>query len=247
MTRKLVGAGLALIIVLVVSGWSFAAFAPGGFAGSAQAQTDGAPAGRTVRAQGQGVATMPAESLTVRFVFGNDQYSETGPVPITEEQLQPVIDALIGISVDAGSVSVVALPIMYGPPGVLALQIVVAQPTTDWVQQIVDTGSSAAGAAGLMTYEVGGRFSVSDCGPLVAQAQFAAVENAQQQADALAAALGVAVGDWVVAAISPYYSESGECQAYVDPYGQMYFPPIDFTRPMEVRVMANVEVTYAAN
>ena len=50
------------------------------------------------------MASVPAESVTIQFVFGNDQFSDTGPVPITEENLQPVIDALIGIGVDAGAV-----------------------------------------------------------------------------------------------------------------------------------------------
>ena len=247
MNRKLATVGFGLVIVLILSVWSVAAFVPDGFVRSVQAQTDSVPADRTVLVQGQGTATAAAESVTVQFVIGNDQFSDTGPIPITEDNLRPVIDALIGIGVDASAISVVPMPGSYGPSNVMALQVIVSQPSTERVQQIVDTGSGAASAAGLSTYEVGGRFSVSDCGPLVAQAQLAAIENAQQQANTLAAALDVAVSDWVAVAVFPHYSEFSECQAFADPYGAMYFPPIDFTRPMEVRVTASIEVTYAAN
>jgi uncharacterized protein YggE len=180
-----------------------------------------------------------------------------GPAPITAEELQPVLDALVAAGIEAGAITVLA-PAGYsafsGPTGPNAGQIrfELADPTVARLTELIGAAQSAAIGAGLSLEHAGVRYGGADCDALIQAARENAVANARANAEGMAAALDVELGELIQAGDSPdgpYYDTSG-CQPGADaagmgPYGDGTEPAFDPLRPAEVTVFRQVVLTYA--
>jgi uncharacterized protein YggE len=249
-----------------------------GLGGALAPSAQGAAAGLTV--QGYGRATAPADSARVQFVVtqGYGYYAEpmpdeswpvpervvpgeiapdSGPVtpsPITEADLQPLVDAIKAQGVSDADIEVVIYPTggyYYDPYGGQTARVTVTLRDMDKVGPVVDAGTEAVNESGtLYLQNVGVLYSVDDCSALLREARRAAVEDGRENAGGLADALEVSVGD-ILAASEYVYSPLGlsPCDPsfdtyYPEPYiyeGMAYDPAM----PAEVQIVSNVGLTYA--
>jgi uncharacterized protein YggE len=223
-----------------------------------------------VTVQGYGSATADADSAIVEFYF-----SRNGPVtdvpagraepgfsgggvepvpapdiqevaPITEADLQPVIDAIVGAGVARDQVQFVGQPYFDKFYSSATLRATVAN--VDSVDAVVRATSSAAaglGGAGISLSGTNVSYTVNDCTALEEAAMTAAVEDAQERAQVFGRSLGVGIGG-VTGASNYSYLGGTPCDPgfYPGPYplgGVTYAEG----QPREVQVIANISVTYA--
>jgi uncharacterized protein YggE len=206
----------------------------------------------------------------------NSAPPEDGSMPtITLEDLQPVVDALVAIGVAPGDIeaSIVSGGYYYGkgyaeagrmdaaapaemsasyPYGGYAtgqVLVRVGSPSTERLDEIATAATDAANASGkLFTNSVGALYEVDNCAALRQQALVNAVENASQRGAEVAAAINAQLG--AVTFISEYggfeaYGSSA-CNPQQYPGPVVYYPPFDPNLPLELRLMTNVNVTFAA-
>jgi uncharacterized protein YggE len=249
-----------------------------GLGGALAPSAQGAAAGLIV--QGYGRATAPADSARVQFVVtqGYDYYAEpvpdeswpvpegevpreiapdSGPAtppPVTEADLEPLVDAIKAQGVSDADIEVVIYPTggyYYDPYGGQTARVTVTLRDVDKVGPVVDAGTQAVNESGtLYLQNVGVLYSVDDCSALLREARRAAVEDGRENAGGLADALEVSVGD-ILAASEYVYSPLGlsPCDPsfdtyYAQPYsyeGMAYDPAM----PAEVQIVSNVGLTYA--
>jgi uncharacterized protein YggE len=187
---------------------------------------------------------------------GDDALSAM-PAVLTAADVAPVVDALVGAGIGQEAIEIVssAMP-MYGPggPQVLQIRFEVANPVVADLAELVGTAREAALGAGLSLDFVGVTYGGADCVALAREAQAAAVADARQRAEGLAAALGVELGDLVQAAdysYGPTFDDaSGSCGPRMDPSGGYTdygygVPLFDPRMPAEVVVYASVTLVYA--
>lgn len=235
-----------------------------GLFGSAPLLQQGAD-GLTV--QGFGSATANADSAIVEFY-----YSRNGPVAdtssgraepgsggvaepalapdqqqvqqITEAELQPVIDAIVGAGVPREEIQFVGQPYFDQYYSSATLRVTVSN--VDSVDAVVQAASNASAAlAGIFANGTNVSYTVNDCAALEEAAMKAAVEDARERAAVFARALGVGVGA-VTGASNYSYFGGTPCDPgfYPGPYplgGITYAQG----QPREVQVIANIGVTYA--
>lgn len=164
--------------------------------------------------------------------------------PISEEDVQPVIDALVGAGVDRNDIEFVGQG--YYDPYYSSATLRATVTDIDSIESVTNAAREAA--AGLGQIEMGSAnvaYSVSDCSALESAALETAIADADENANRFAAALGVTAGEIVGAANMSYYPGEGEaCDSY---WG--YYPVYEdigfFGGPAEVSVYAQVSVTYA--
>ena len=164
--------------------------------------------------------------------------------PITEADLQPVIDAIVGAGVSRDKVQFVGQP--YFDKFYRSATLRATVDNVDSVDAIVQAGNDAAsGLGGITVNGTNVSYTVNDCTALEEAAMKAAVEDAQERSQTFGRALGVGVGS-VTGASNLSYFGGTPCDPgfYPGPYplgGLSYAEG----QPREVQVIANISVTYA--
>lgn len=204
------------------------------------------------------------ESILVPALDGTPEAGAFGPFglpPLTEETLVPVVRALVdaGAAVEDVTVNIgPGLDGFAGPggPGTGLIEVGVAQPQTEQVAALIAAGSQSATDNGLFVQQLGVAYDVADCGPLVLQAQQAAIADGREQAARLADSLGVTLGDLIQAADfsalgQPFIAdEEGGCPESPDvvfsgPGSAFDTPAFDPTAPAEARAFAQINLVFA--
>lgn len=183
------------------------------------------------------------------------------PMPnmvLTEEDLAPVVEAIVAAGAPAEAITLQTGPAVggyFGPgaPGYALIEILVPNPTLEQVNAIVEAGNMATG--GLLTVQqVGVEYNVADCAPLVEAARQAAFDDARARAEALAPHMGATVGAPVQ--VSDYGSTQapvgdGGCPPTPDlglsiygPTPLFNTPPFNGLAPAEARVLVQLSVSY---
>lgn len=169
-----------------------------------------------ISVMGYGTATAPADTAKLQLFFVGAQSSSPSPnpfptstgTPLTAEQLQPVVDALVaaGVSADAielGTASTQAF-VFFNIPG-QQLTITLAQPTSAQVQSLIELAQETAAendTAALVNTSV--QYSINDCQSLAGEAYTVAIADAQSRARAIATQLGVELAAVPSIAESPF-------------------------------------------
>ena len=268
---------VSLVAALGLRGGDAAARGPGGSAAplAALGATVNVPSAfqmvpgdqPSVAVLGTGEASAPAESGTLQLIlravdpFAAQAAGSEGqasppsppgqPPALTEEQVQPVADAIVAAGVAEGVVEVIISQGPGGPFGPGAAQVLVEldRADLDLAQNLVTAGSEAAGQTGLFVESVGAGYEVADCDRLVREARRAAAEDARSRAQGVAEVLGLRLGDVVLASETPYYggeAGSGCTPPTFGPAGKgTYFPPFDPSAEPEVEVYAQLNLAYA--
>jgi uncharacterized protein YggE len=175
------------------------------------------------------------------------------PIPsLTEADLAPLIDAIKAQGVSNADIEVVIYPAggyygKYGPGGSAQVTVNLDNPA-DRVGPLVDAGTQAVNQSGTLTLQnVNVLYTVDDCSALLGEARRAAVEDGRENAQGLASALGVSLGE--VLAASEYVSSPlgpSPCEPAFNTspysYGGMTYDP---ALPAEVQILSNVALTFA--
>ena len=156
------------------------------------------------------------------------------PPPVIEEDLEALIEAIKdeGVSEDDIEVTIYPGGGYYDPYGPVATaRVTVTLRDVDKVGPVVEAGTTAVelltvtssrDASGtLFLQNVGVLYSVDDCSVLLREARRAAVEDAGENGEGLADALGVSLGD-ILAASEYVYSPFGLSPC--DPAFDTYYP-----------------------
>ena len=222
------------------------------------------PASEGLTVTGYGMASADADSALLELYFSSsDAYPRTEPSdpsggtgssgaadtpaasPISESDLQPVIDAITGQGVAREDIEYIGGSYYDPYYGSATLRVTVRE-----IDRLTGVQQAATGAAAALTnvFLQGTyvSYTITNCDALEIAAMKAAVEDAAARGDALAEAVGVTRGA-VTGATSYAYSPFGgtACTAgYVGPYpmgGVAYAEG----QAREVQVYASVTVTYA--
>jgi uncharacterized protein YggE len=202
----------------------------------------------------RGVAEGDVETESAPSVPPETSPTEVAPSPMTEADLQPLVDAIKAQGVSDADIEIVIFPAdsyysYYGSNS--ALVTVTLSDPSDRVGALVDAGTQAVNDSGtLYLQNVSVLYTVDDCSTLLGEARRAAVEDGRDNASGLAQALGVNVGE-VVAAAEYAYSPLG--LSTCDPAFDTYYPQpygyegigYDPSMPAEVQIVVNVTLTFA--
>ncbi len=165
--------------------------------------------------------------------------------PITEADLQPVIDAIVGAGVARSDIQFATQP--YPDPYFSSATLRVTVKNIDKVDGVMQAAkSAAAGLNNIFLQNVNASYTVGDCTALEKAAMKAAVEDAAARAGAFAETLGVGLGSVTGAANYSYAPFGGT------PCNSQYGGPYPMTgvayqagQPNQVQVVSTVSVTYA--
>lgn len=226
---------------------------------------------------GVGSASAPATSAVIQYML---RYDPNLPIPEgaatpapgmgaggyaggsypapDEAALAPVAEALVNAGVPDDKVEIFpGAGIGSGPfgPGTAVVAALIDESALlGDLNAIVAAGSTAATEAGLAIDQVGAVFNTDSCGDLSDQALAAAIANARAQAETLATALGVTLGDLDGATMQPSYSAySGYmpgatgCDGIpsLENAGTAYFPMYTATADPQFSITANVTLSFA--
>ena len=232
------------------SGGDLAAPAPAGDeARSVNAQA-GAGSGLTVT--GYGTASAEADSAILEFYFGNNNGNPSGePLPpITEAELQPVIDALVAAGVAREDIEVNSQG--YYDPYFRSATLRAKVRDVNIVESAAQAATdAAAGLSGFSLQSTNITWTLSNCAEMERASLQAATEDAADHGATLAEALGVGRGPIVAASNQsyPYYwgyggLEDGVCASTY--YGAIpYYSGQAVGGSRTVDVFGYVTVTYA--
>lgn len=225
-----------------------------------------------ITVSGYGTATAEADSAVIEFYFGGtgggipvpepgveDSGSAgstpnsgvTGASPITEEQLQPVIDALVGAGVSADDIEVIGQG--YYDPYYSSATLRAAVRDIAILETAANAAAEAADNLGDITLQSTNiTYTMTDCAAMERAALEAAAADAADHAGLLADVLGLGLGGIVAASDYSYpyyygpYFGAGE-----DVCASSYYGAIPFVRggllggTRTVEVFASVSITYA--
>jgi hypothetical protein len=222
----------------------------------------------TLSVYGVGSATAAAEELTLQLVFESwgmmpDEFydEEFGDEEIEgpDDLLQPVIDAAIDAGIDEDDIRV--LGGWTGYEGTVRLNLYLDETDQEQIQDLFNEIEETIRSEELFIIYVGGYYGYSDCAALESEAFEAAVENATERGERLAAVLDMELGTVVDAAdelrtIGSSGLPGSTCDeaALVAPmsdlmwwFGGMMgeFPPFDPDAEVEVRIERVVHLTFA--
>jgi hypothetical protein len=162
--------------------------------------------------------------------------------PITEEDLQPVIAAIVAAGVDRSDIEFVEQG--YYDPYFASATLRVTIDDVALVDAVVDAARTAsAGLEGIDLQSSNVLYRLSDCRGLEIAAMRAAVEDAGERVAAFAEALGAGVGAVVGAANYSYTPFDGT--ACTSGYGYYPLGLSEGRGPAQVEVFASIVVTYA--
>jgi uncharacterized protein YggE len=228
--------------------------------------------GPSIAVVGTGEASAPAEGVVLQIVVRRNEVGMAGDAtpavkafaagptgtPLTEAEVQPVVDALVAAGIPAETIEVVIAPAApftgaFGPGSAQILtsgdETVVAR-----LGEIVPPAIEAALAANLLVDQAGVGYTVTDCVAVETAALRDAVENGQAQAEQLAEVLGVQLGELTLASRQPTYGTYGSPGggACTEPLtvdaikeGAVYLAPFNADVEPEFEVYATVSLTYA--
>ncbi len=221
---------------------------------------------------GYGSATAAADSAVIEFSFGNsggvspgvpESRSSSGSsgssepvaddvdfaqqeVPaITEADLQPVIDALVSAGVAREDIEFIGQT--YYDPFFASATLRATVRNTTGVDAAVEAARNAAGGIpNVQLQSTNVSYTLQDCSALESAAMQAAVEDAGERAQALAAVLGVGVGA-VTGASNYSYSPYGGTPCDTGSFGPYPLGGIAYQagQANEVTVFSQLGVTYA--
>lgn len=224
---------------------------------------------------GNGVAKAPAVAAILQFIvrlqdpYANDPMAAEragagggygyGNIPgPSEEQLQQIADAIEDAGIARSNVEIVAMPAgsagMFGYGTGLVLALIDDAGMFELLPAMVEAGTQAAWDYGMTLDQVGASYMADDCETMAQQALAGAVSNARKQAEDLAVALGVELGDLIGATTYGMYSPSagyvsGEsgCAAVPDfeQAKETWLPGYTGTNAPEFEVSVQVQLTYA--
>jgi len=174
------------------------------------------------------------------------------PSPITEADLKPLVDAIEtqGVSEDDIEVTVIPGGGYYDPYGPVATaRVTVTLRDMDKVGPVVEDGTAAVSETDILFLQnVGVSYRVDDCDALLDEARRAAIEDARDNGEGLADALGVSRGA-LLAAWEYSYDPTGYSACTEDSYSYGLYeyegPPYNPAAPAEVQIVSNVSLTYA--
>ena len=225
-----------------------------------------------ITVQGFGSAAITADAAILEFYFGGKtgvepaqrDSSEPGASggstgaepqpelalqaqPITEADLQPVVDAIVAAGVSADDVEVIVTP-YYGDPSYGGSATVRATVRNiDSVDAVVKAATDAAAGLGEISLQgTNVSYTVSDCAALERSAMEAAVADARDRATNFAGVLRVGLGD--VAGASNYSSSlfgGSPCDSQFTgpvPLGGIAYAE---GQTPDVQLFATVTITYA--
>lgn len=227
------------------------------------------PGGNGITVLGYGSATANADSAILELMFGSGgmggikpmpmPYPQTEPgvppttpgqaQPITEADLQPVIDAIVAKGVARNDIELIGSS--YYDPYSSSATLRVTVRSVDALDGISQAAKdAAAGLANIYLQNTSVSYAVSDCVALEKAAMLAAAEDAKTRGAAFAQALGVGLGPVTGAShysyspFGPSPCDAGGFRGLKGPYpmGGMPYAP---GQPSQVQVVANVNVTYA--
>lgn len=266
--------------IAALSGLGLAAVASAGAGRTVLAQETGSgpggpyttaqdAAGPVVVASASGSASAPADRVLIQLIARSTDYYGKGyddaamsepeaGTPVagpTEELLQAAADVLTAAGVDEGDILVVASDgagTFFGPgAGMVGAEL--SGELLGSLAELVRDVSAALTEQGLMVDQPTASYLADGCADLRAEALAAAVAAAREDAEALAAALGVEVTTLHRAteqgyAFTPYaYGGPGGdgCDALPElaDLARTYLAPYDPTAPLELMVTATVELT----
>jgi uncharacterized protein YggE len=209
---------------------------------------------------GTGQASAPAASavmqVVVRAAVAIDPAAASGPVPtlpapLTEGQVQPVIDAIGGAGIAGDAVEVRIGEGFAGAfgPGTAEIRIAIAREELGLMPDLL--AAVTAPAEGLTVDAVNAAYEAADCAPLIRRARKAAAVDAEKRARGLAEAVGLELGDILLVAETPVYAgvPGVGCTAAgpgFQPQGAgTYLPAYDPSAPAEVETYAQLNLAYA--
>lgn len=235
---------------------------------TAQQGTDG------ITVIGSGSASAAADNAIIEFYFGTsggvrpdapvtDTGSSSGgstgsePAaddaalqeadPITEADLQPVIDALVGAGVARDDIEFIGQS--YYDPYFAAATLRATVRDISNVDSAVEAARNAAGGVpNVQLQSTNVSYTLEDCASLETAAMEAAVEDAGERSQALATVLGVGIGA-VTGASNYSYSPYGGTPCASGYYGPVPLGGVAYEAGQvnEVMVFAQISVTYAIN
>jgi len=177
---------------------------------------------------------------------GSPEVSPQGQAqPITEETLQPVIDAIVGAGVSREDIEFIGQS--YYDPYVASATLRVKVTNLDSVDAVVqEATNAAANLSGISLQSTNVAYTVNDCSALEKAAMKAAVEDAKERGAAFAEALGVGLGN-VTGASHYSYSPFGGSPCEGASSGPYPLTGVAYAegQSREVQVFANISVTYA--
>ncbi len=224
--------------------------------------------GIVVSGSGQGTAPVSGAILQYLLRYGPDApqaaqgaasggYMEPVPAP-DEDAVSNVVSALEEAGVDEANIrTFIGSSAMYGMfgPGVSVVAALIDDAALlEGLDAIVTAGSDAATETNLQIDQVGAIFQTDDCESVTDDALAAAVADAQAQADNLAGALGIELGEMVGATSTPPYSpytgyDSGGSGCAnlpeLDDAGRIYFPPYVPGTDPQFTMTVSVTLTFA--
>lgn len=210
---------------------------------------------------GTGEASAPAKSATMQVIVRaavamDPAAAGGGPMPatppaLTDEQIQPVVDALVGAGIAEETIDATVSQGFSGTfgPGTADIRIALAQGELELMPDLL--AAVTVPLEGLTVDTVNAAYEVADCAPLVRKARKAAAADARERAEGLADAVGLELGKVLLV---------GESQAYAGVPGVgcappspgfqaggkgTYLPVYDPSAPAEVEVYAQLNMAYA--
>lgn len=224
------------------------------------------PGGITV--SGYGTATVEADMAIAEFYFGtygavpgtprepdassssgssgDEQTTTTSAAGITEEDLQPVIDALVDAGIPREDIEFLGSSYYYDAYWSSAT-LRVAVRDLDRLGDAVGAATDASlGLGDISLQSTYVSYMVEDCGPLEQAGLGAAVDDAEARATAFASALGVTRGE-LTGAQTYSYSPFGGSPCGVGNIGPYPVAEVAYSasRTSDVTLYANVTLTYA--
>jgi len=228
-----------------------------------------------VTVQGFGSATVDADSAVLELYFGGEAIgiepmpepdrgstepsSGSGAAPsppevealgeaqpITEADLQPVVDVIAAQGVSLDDIEVIVQP-SYGDPyygGSATVRVTVRN--VDTLQGIVDAATNAASGLENISFQGSNvSYTVSDCAALELAAMQTAAEDARERGQTFASALGVGLGAVVGASHYSYSAYGAPCGSDVG--GPYPLGGVEYAQGQspEVQLVATVTITFA--
>ena len=183
------------------------------------------------------------------------------PPRVIEEDLGKLVEAIKaqGVSEDDIEVTVIPGEGYYEPFSLVATaRVTVTLRDVDKVRPVVEAGTTAVEllmltssrypSGTLFLQNVGVSYRVDDCDALLDEARRAAIEDARDNGEGLADALGVSRGA-LLAAWEYSYDPTGYSACSEDSYSYGLYeyegPPYNPAAPAEVQIVSNVTLTYA--
>jgi len=207
---------------------------------------------------------LPAEPRSVPEEVPGEIAPATAPVtppPVIEEDLGALVEAIEAQGVSEDDIEVTIYPGggYYDPYGPVATaRVTVTLRDMDKVGPVVEAGTTAVEmlmltssrypSGTLFLQNVGVSYRVDDCDALLDEARRAAIEDARDNGEGLADALGVSRGA-LLAAWEYSYDPTGYSACAEDSYSYGLYeyegPPYNPAAPAEVQIVSNVSLTYA--